>query len=230
MKNAVQIIVCVLLCSTVVIAQDRPDPNMPQGINLEVPVGWDVRLDREIDDVIISSSLDSSDIYFVNMTPGWHITTGPAGIFYHPANTASGNFTITSELHFFDPGNRNREAYGVFIGGTNLQGDNQHYVYFLIRNTGEFLIKKRVGEETEMLHKWTASNSIIKFDPEVTENSSVMNTLSVVVGDNEVSFHINDEQVASLNASDIETNGIFGLRVNHSINLHVSDLSFTSNN
>lgn len=82
-------------------AQDRPDPNVPQGINFEVPEGWEVRLDHEMEEVVIGSKIDSSDIYFVNMTPGWHIKTGPAGIFYHPANTASGTFGIKTELHFF---------------------------------------------------------------------------------------------------------------------------------
>jgi hypothetical protein len=209
-------------------AQDRPDPNMPQGTNLEVPEGWEIRLDREMEDVIISSNPSEADIYFVNMTPGWHITTGPAGIFYHPSNTASGNFTVTSELHFFDPGDRNREGYGIFIGGSDLQGEDQSYIYFLLRNTGEFLVKQRIGEETEVLQNWTPSSAIIKYESGVTENSSVMNVLEVAVVGNAISFSINDEEVASVNSSELTTDGIFGLRANHSVNLHISDLSLNN--
>ncbi len=145
-------------------AQERPNPNKPQGVNLELPEGWEVRLDHPKEGVIIGSKPDSADIYFVNMTPGWHITTGPAGIFYHPANTASGNYTISTEIFFFDPGKRNREAYGLFIGGQNLQQEDQYYLYFLIRNTGEFLIKKRMGEETASLQGWTPSDAIVKYE------------------------------------------------------------------
>lgn len=224
MKTAIRLVVWVLFCSTIVMAQDRPDPNMPQGINLEVPEDWQIRLDHEMDDVIISSRPDSADIYFVNMTPGWHITTGPAGIFYHPANTASGDFTVKTELHFFDPGDRNREGYGIFLGGSNLQGEDQSYIYFLIRNTGDFLVKKRMGEETEVLQNWTPNNAIIKYENGVTENSSVMNILEVDVSGNTASFIINGEEVASMNSSELATDGIFGLRVNHSVNLHISDL------
>lgn len=224
MKTAIRFVVWVLFCSTIVMAQDRPDPNKPQGTNLEVPEGWEVRLDHEMEDVAISSKPASADIYFVNMTPGWHITTGPAGIFYHPENTASGDFIVKSELHFFDPGDRNREGYGIFLGGSDLKGENQSYIYFLLRNTGEFLVKQRTGEETEVLQNWTPSSAIVKYENGVTENSSVMNTLEVAVVGNIISFSINGEEVASMNSSKLTTDGIFGLRVNHSVNLHISDL------
>lgn len=224
MKAIISAFLFVIFCCSFVFAQNRPDPNVPQGENLEVPEGWEVRLDRDMEDVVIGSDQKSSDIYFVNMTPGWHITTGPAAIFYHPENTASGNFQINSEVHFFDPGDRNREAYGVFLGGKNLDADNQTYVYFLIRNTGEFLLKKRIGDETELIQDWTPSSVIAKYEDGVTESASVKNIFSIDVSDDTVHFYLNGEEVASVDSSEIETDGIFGLRVNHSINLHISDL------
>jgi hypothetical protein len=206
-------------------AQDRPDPNIPQGTNFEVPEGWEVRLDHGTDDVVIGAKPDSSDIYFVNMTPGWHITTGPACIFYHPANTASGSFGVKTELHFFNPGERNREGYGLFWGGSNLDDDTQAYMYFLVRNTGEFLIKKRTGKDTEVIQDWTASDVINIYDDQ--EVSSVLNVLQVRVEGEHVRFIINDEEVADIDASGMNSDGIYGLRVNHSVNLHVSDLSLS---
>lgn len=211
----------------VAVAQDRPDPNKPQGKNFDVPTGWEVRLDHEMEDVVIGAQPDSSDIYFVNMTPGWHITTGPAGIFYHPANTASGSYEIQSEIHFFDPGDRNREAYGLFWGGQNLQAENQQYYYFLIRNTGEFLIKKRMGDETEVIQEWTPSDAIVEYKNDM-EESSVRNTLTVSIVGEEAVFNINDQEVAALNAAGWDNGGYFGLRVNHSINLHISSLSYNA--
>lgn len=223
MKVLLNLIVLVCFVVNLLQAQDRPDPNIPQGVNFEVPEGWQVRLDHEMEGVIISSKLDSSDIYFVNMTPGWHITTGPAGIFYHPLNTASGSFGIKTELRFFNPGDRNREGYGLFWGGANLDGDDQTYMYFLLRNTGEFLIKKRMGENTEVVKEWTVSDAIVKYGD--NEESSVLNVLQVMVDEENVSFYINDEKVATVSASGINSDGIFGLRVNHSVNLHISDLA-----
>jgi hypothetical protein len=225
MKVLLQTVLGTLLLFSTATAQERPDPNMPQGVNFEVPEGWEVRLDHNMEEVIIGSKPDSSDIYFVNMTPGWHITTGPAGIFYHPANTASGNFSIELEIHFFDPGERNREGYGIFWGGSSLQDETQEYAYFLLRNTGEFLIKTRAGEETETVQGWTESDAIIKY--ENPEESSVLNKLMVKVAGEQVLFFINEEEVASVASSALDNDGVFGLRVNHSVNLHISDLRLT---
>lgn len=223
MKKALQVLLFLFMGTFLVNAQERPNPNQPQGTNLEVPEGWEVRLDHASEEVVIGSHPDSSDVYFVNMTPGWHISTGPAGIFYHPANTADGAFTIQTELHLFNPGERNREAFGLFWGGQDLQDDNQTYYYFLIRNTGEFLIKKRTGDDTELIQNWSASEALVLYDD--PEESSVMNKLAVSISDASISFLINDEEVASISNEGMDNEGIFGLRVNHSINLHVSDLS-----
>ncbi len=46
-------------------------------------------------------------------------------------------------------------AYGLFVGGQDLEGDDQKYLYFLIRRSGEFLIKTRAGDETSVVHPWT---------------------------------------------------------------------------
>jgi len=227
MKLLFQSALIALLCSTVVIAQNRPDPEVPQGENLEVPDGWEVRLDRNMDDVIISSDADSADIYFVNMTPGWHITSGPAAIYYHPGNTAAGEYKLSVTLHLFDPGNRNREAFGIFLGGTNLSGEDQRYLYFLIRNTGEFLIKERIGSETEVIQNWTSADSINLFTEDMND-SSAENTLSVSVSGSKLFFSINNNEVTSVAAGNYPTDGLYGLRVNHSINLHISDLAYTS--
>ena len=227
MKLLFQSALIALLCSTVVIAQNRPDPEVPQGENLEVPEGWEVRLDRDMDDVIISSDADSADIYFVNMTPGWHITSGPAAIYYHPGNTAAGEYKLSATLHLFDPGNRNREAFGIFLGGTNLSGEDQRYLYFLIRNTGEFLIKERIGSETEVIQNWTSADSINLFTEDMND-SSAENTLSVSVSGSKLLFSINNNEVASVTAGNYPTDGLYGLRVNHSINLHISELAYIS--
>lgn len=227
MKFLIQSTLLALLCSSYALAQNRPDSEVPQGENLEVPEGWEVRLDRDIEDVVIGSDPESSDIYFVNMTPGWHITSGPAAIYYHPSNTASGSYEISAVLHLFDPGERNREAFGIFMGGNDLDNNDQSYLYFLIRNTGEFLIKERMGSETEVIQNWTSNESINLYTDDL-EDSSAQNTLSVSVTDSDIVFSINGSEVASVSAENYATDGLYGLRVNHSINLHISDLAYTS--
>ncbi len=204
------------------VSQERPDPAVPQGENLQVPEGWEFRLDSPDENISLGADPDKADIYFVNMTPGWHVTTGPRAIFYHPANLENGNYSIHTALHLFDPKGRNREGYGLFFGGQDLQGADVEYLYFLIRNTGDFLVKARMGEETETIQGWTASELINRYD-ENTE-SSVLNTLGVDVTDGIMSFFINGTKVSALEVGNWGTDGIFGLRVNHNVNLHVEDL------
>ncbi len=209
-------------------AQTMPEPGVPQGENLKVPDGWEFRLDSPNDTVVLTDNAEDEGIFFVNMTPGWHLTTGPRGIFWHPAFIAEDSFSIYTDLHLFNPNGRNREGYGLFFGGKNMKTPEYEYLYFLIRNTGDFLIKKRIGETTETIQGWTESNLInIYDDPEV---SSVLNSLAVVVAGNTMNFFINNEQVATINATDLEldANGIFGLRVNHAVNLHVEDIGVST--
>lgn len=180
----------------------------------ERPAGWKVRFDRP--------GAPDSALFFVSMPPGWHITTGPAGIFYDPANAAQGRYRLEATVFLFDPGRRHREAYGVFFGGADLEGAEQAYAYFLIRDTGEFLVKLRRGAETETVVPWTASAAIARHPG---GDQQARSALAVECGADAVDFYVNGEKVTSVPRGRIPTDGIYGLRVNHNLNLHVSALS-----
>jgi hypothetical protein len=179
--------------------------------DLQRPEGWNVRLDRP--------NMTEADIeQFVAMPPGWHITTGhAAGIFYDPKMTASGEYTMSVKIHLFDPGERHREAYGVFFGGSDLQGEGQRYSYFLLRDTGEFIVKQRVGAEAPTVVGWTANDAIKKF----AGQGSVPNVLEVRVGADSVRFFVNGQHATSVAKSRLSTDGVYGLRLNHALNVHV---------
>ncbi len=220
-----------LLAAEVAAAQDpallekalktRPDPSTPIGENFEVPLGWSVRLDQA-DDAVTVGSTEDADIFFVSMTPGWHVTTGPRAIFYHPASTATGTYRARAGVYLFPPGERN-EAFGLFVGGRNLDAPGQEYLYFLIRRSGEFLIKRRAGQETEVIHPWTPSEAIVPY--ESATEGTVHNVLEVVATADVLTFHVNEEQVAEVPRAALPADGIVGLRVNHALNLHVDDLT-----
>lgn len=177
------------------------------------PVGWQVRLDRPEQDV--------PAVAFWAMPPGWHITTGPACILYDPLRTAEGQYHLQAQIFLFDPGER-REAFGVFFGGRNLDKDNQAYDYLLIRKDGRYLIKRREGRKTRVIRPWTEHPAIVKYDG---SSETAKNILALSVGAAKVDFFVNGQKVTTLSRSEINTDGVVGLRVNHHLNLHVSELT-----
>ena len=181
------------------------------------PAGWLVRLDR-------ADRGSADEVMFTEMAPGWHITTGPASLLYHPDSTATGNYHLESNVFLFDPGERN-EGYGVFFGGSGLEGPDQVYTYFLLRQDGRFLIKVRNGAGTSVVRDWTSHPAIRTWAGRAAGEATVENRLIVHVEGSDALFIVNGAVVAQVPRSELPaTDGAFGLRVNHALNLHVSSL------
>jgi hypothetical protein len=195
-------------------------PLLSQEEELTPPPTWQLRLDDPDRGSV-------EDIWYVDMPPGWHITTGPAAILWDPADTTNGDFRIESESYLFDPEGR-REGFGIFFGGSNLQGEAQSYTYFLIREGGEFIIKERRGSETPTIVPWTSNEAIVSFATKPADTHTAKNILAVVAQGDLLNFFVNGAEVASLPRDRVPTQGVVGFRVNHSVNLHISTLDITS--
>ena len=178
-------------------------------------LGWQVRSD---------GNKDISKLNFVEMKPGWHLTTrGVAGIFYRPEMTGVGNFAATMKVYFFGPQSAHPEAYGIFVGGKDLPGATQSYLYFVIRNDGKFLIKRRRGEATTDVVPWTASAAIKTIG--ATDTANVLNTLTVQTSRKAVQFLVNGSVVATKPRKGLVVDGVVGMRVNHMLSVHVAELT-----
>lgn len=196
-------------------------PSHAQEIDQPPPEGWIVRTDRP--------GADASEIVFVDMPPGWHITTGPAAVFYHPDSVASGRFRVEMEVFLFDPGER-REAFGLFVGGKELDGVGQRYLYFLIRDGGEYLVKERAGSVTSTIVNWTAHDAILGYDQRDEGSVTVRNLVAMEAREDELVFRVNGAEVTAIPRRNRDVDGIVGIRVNHALNIHVSSLNITSSN
>ena len=187
----------------------------------ELPEGWLIRTDRPEQDV--------SEILFVDMPPGWHVTTGPAAILWNPELRGEGDFRVEMEVFLFDPEGR-REAFGFFLGGSGLQGEDQRYTYFLIRDGGEFILKERRGAEAPTLVGWTEHPAILGYEDREEGDVTVKNVLAAEVSGDEVRFLVNGREVARQPREGLPLDGVVGLRVNHRLNLHVTRLDVTPGN
>ncbi len=115
---------------------------------------------------------------------------------------------------------RHPEAYGIFIGGADLQGAGQRYTYFLVRQDGKFLVKRRDGEATSVVVPWSDHEAVKAVEGE----GSATNELAVDVGAKRVAFLVNGKEVASVDRSAVHSEGIRGYRVNHNLDVHLNPI------
>src|SRR6266571_2404739 len=87
------------------------------------PKGWMVRADR-------STSATDPDaagaIKFVTMGTGFHATNPQAAVYWNPASTASGNYSLKGTFKLMKPSGHTN-YYGLVFGGSDLEGPKQSY-------------------------------------------------------------------------------------------------------
>ena len=175
------------------------------------PPGWSARVDGG----------SPTQVKLERMPPGWHVTTATSTILYRDQDRATGTYEVSAKLQLFPESPGRREAFGIFVGGMDLQGPGERYTYFLIRGDGTFKLKRRAGASaTDLTRDWTPSSAIAK----AKTTGPVANVLSVAVGKDKVSFRVNGQEVYSAPAATVDTDGIAGLRINHNLSIHVESL------
>ena len=171
--------------------------------------GWQGKTDR--------GRADINEASFRSMGDGFHVTTGPHAIFWNSTNTGSGTYTLSATFTQTKPSSH-PNSFGLFFGGQDLTGDGQRYTYFLIREDGQFLLKKRMGADTENLAGGWAAHSAVN----ALEGGRMTNALSVEVGASTVRFLSNGTEVASVPKAGLDVNGVAGVRFSHQLDVHVS--------
>jgi hypothetical protein len=110
----------------------------------------------------------------------------------------------------------------LIFGGSGLDGPNQAYLYFLVAQDGTFLVKRRIGDaKTEDVVGKTANAAIKK--PDAAGKST--NDLEVRVQADKVDYAVNGTVVGSTPKAGLMTDGIYGMRVNHLLNVQISGVS-----
>ncbi len=215
MKKVLLATACAALGVTLAAAQmqHQHDPDNMQGGG-SLPAGWSARLDN--------GSTTPTGVKITAAGGSLHFQSGPAGIYYKSADKASGAYTVTATFSLVEP-SAHPEAFGLFIGGSDLSGADQKYTYFLVRQDGKALVKRRAGTATPTVMNWTENAAIKKADA-----GKATNTLTIEVGKDKVRFLANGTEVASAAPDQVDTNGIAGVRVNHNLNVQVEGFSVKS--
>src|SRR6202022_5160391 len=113
-------------------------------LNAQAPKGWKLRVDRSM----TASDPDAAGaIKFVEMGAGFHAMNPQASVYWNPANTVTGNYTLKGTFKLIKTSGHS-EYYGLIFGGSDLEGPAQSYVYFMVESEGTWLIKPRKGSGT----------------------------------------------------------------------------------
>jgi hypothetical protein len=188
----------------------------------QAPAGWQLRVDKSTNP---ADPDDVPDVKFMAMGNGFHVTTGPAAVLWNPANTASDSYTLKGTFTLMKPSGH-LNYYGLVFGAGSLDGPQQNYLYFLVGQNGTFIIKHRAGDNTTHDVQTRTENAAIK-QPDATGKS--INTLEVRVGADKVDYVVNGTVVHTTPKTGMtsRTNGIWGVRINHLLDVHVEGLSVT---
>jgi hypothetical protein len=155
---------------------------------------------------------------FVVSGSGFHAMNPMAAIYWNPANTASGNYTLKGTFKLIKSTGYD-EYYGLIFAGSALEGPMQSYLYFMVTDDGTYLIKQRDGSSTHGVSPKTASDAVKKPGADGTAT----NALEVRVTADKIAFVINGTVVTTLpkTGAAAKTDGIYGIRINHQLDVQI---------
>ena len=198
----------------------------------QAPAGWQVRADRSTN---ATDPDGAGDIKFTTIPGGFRATNPTAAIYWNPANTAKGNYILRGTFKLLEPSGHTN-YYGLIVGGRALEGTDQNYLYFVVAQDGTFLIRKRMGDRlpdpnapargrggrgpqaiTEDVAR--APHAAVQ-KPSADGTSS--NTLEIRVSGDAVNFVVNATVVHTMPKGNAVTDGIYGIRVNHLLNVEIT--------
>jgi hypothetical protein len=217
----------VALPARTVAAQDAARPVAGGGIAIP---GWTGKIDaREA-----AGGATLNDAKLSKEGDVIRVTTGPAVAYWNPANTASGNYTVTAtftEAKYMNL-NDHPHPYGLFIAGRDLGTDQQSYLYCAAYGSGTFIVRGFGPEPFQMGGRRPTPHDAVH--KAAGRGESVTQAIALSVRDGKVSCAINGTVVATYDASEVvtagkltSTDGVYGLRFAHNTEATVTGFTVT---
>ena len=215
--KATALAIALAVCT--VAAQDAAKKVAGGGITAK---GWQGRVDPQES----KQGNTINDSKFMGMgANGVHVQTGPAAVYWNPANTATGDFTVKASFKEGKSTSDHPHPYGLFIGGKNLDTDTPQLVYCVAYPNGNYLVRGFSGGK--VFNAGRGPNEAVNKGAE-----GLTQEIAWIVKGDKVECQVNGKSVASLAKADLvgagkldSTDGIYGLRVAHNIEVMVTGLT-----
>ncbi len=164
---------------------------------------------------------------------GLHVVTGPAITYWNPANTASGDYTVTAtftEQKYMNL-NNHPHPYGIVIAGNDLGTDQESYLYCAAYGDGRFIVRGFGPQPFQMNGRGEPNAAVHKA---AGKDQPVTQEIAVSVKGDKVDCAINGTVVGSYGKADLvtagklkSTDGVYGIRFAHNTEGTVTALAVT---
>lgn len=187
--------------------------------------GWTGRLDPQA----TKQGRTLADAKFWSSGEDLRVEPGPPGIYWNPSLVARDEYTVSATFKANGAAPA-RETYGLFMGGSELDGRVPNYLYCSLYGAGMFSIRHRFGDELHTLVERRASEAIHRPDA----SGEATNEIAWRIDREHVACVINGIAVATFprevligNGKLASTDGAYGLRVNHNLDVRVTGFRIT---
>jgi hypothetical protein len=211
--------------------QGDPDRVVPGGgIHVQ---GWKGRI-APSDTSSLTQGRKIEDSKFSQTGNVIRVETGPAGLYWNPANTATGNYTVKATFTEakYQEFNSHPHSYGIFIGGNKLDTDQLSLVYCVAYGNGTALVRGMSGATPFTLMRDRQPNAAV--NKAADKLQPVTNEIAWTVKDGRGECMINGKSIAAydkaalVGAGKLEsTDGIVGIRTTHNVDFTVTGWTIT---
>lgn len=194
--------------------------------------GWEGKIDARA----AESGQTVADALLEQQGDALHVMTGPAVTYWNPANTASGDYTVSATFteKEYMALNDHPHPYGIVIAGNNMGTDQQSYLYCAANGAGQFIVRGfgpepfqvngRRAEPNDAVHTAAAKGEPVTQEIAVSVRGDMVECAinGTVVGSYDKSALVTDGRLTS-------TDGVYGIRFAHNTEGTVTGLSVTKN-
>ena len=175
-----------------------------------------------------------NDARFAQEGDALHVTTGPAVVYWNPANRAAGEYTVKAT--FTEPKymnlNDHPHPYGLFIAGNDLGTDHQSLLYCAAYGNGNVIVRGFGPQPFQLNGRGGESNAAVH--KAAGPGKPVTQEIALSVKGDKVACAVNGTVVGSYDKSAVvtagklkSTDGVYGIRFAHNTEGLVTGLTLT---
>ena len=228
-RGSLLAMVLALLIAPFICAYAQEDANrLVAGGGISVP-GWVGKIDANAK----RAGQTVNDAKLAPEGRALYVMTGPAVTYWNPANTATGNYTVTAtftESKYMSL-NDHPHPYGLVIAGNDMGTAQQSYLYCAAYGDGKFIVRG-FGPQPFQMNGMGSANAAVHKAP--GRGQSVTQEIALSVKGSRVECAINGTIVAGYDKADLvtsgklkSTDGVYGIRFAHNTEAIVTGLTVT---